>query len=74
MYNIFGLRAVLNGPNFSSKLKKSATKSLKLNLFILKDVTWASKLSTLARVSGHQRHVPARAKSVQYNINIRVQS
>ena len=25
----------------------------------------ASKLSTHARVSGHQRHVPARAKSVQ---------
>ena len=35
-------------------LKKSAPKSLKLKLFILKDVTWASKLTTDARVSGHQ--------------------
>ena len=37
-----------------------------LNLFILKDVAWASKLSTHAKIiSGHQRHVSARAKSVQ---------
>ena len=47
---------------------------MKLNLLILKDVTWASKLSTNARVSGHQRHVPARAKSVQYHTNVSVQS
>ena len=39
----------------------------------LKDVTWASKLRRHARGSGHQRHIPARAKSV-HESDISVQS
>ena len=55
------VRAFLNDPNFFSKIKNIGAKKFEAYLVHSKDVTWASKLSTHARVSGSQKHVPARA-------------
>ena len=61
-------RAVSNGPNFFSEvqnIRRQKNKKLNLNLFILKDTTRASKLSTRARVIVIAKGSPGQSKDTK---------
>ena len=59
-------RAVLNGPNVFSKVQNiRRQKIMNLNLFILKDATRASKLSTRARVIVIAKGSPGQSKDTK---------